>query len=161
MEPALIIKNRGEIVLSGESLTELMRAVLAKGKLFRFKAKGFSMSPFIKDGDVVTVRPLSGAAPRTGDVVAFLLPSTGRTAVHRVVGAGAEGYFVKGDNTLEADGIVPLDKIMGIVVRVERDGQRVKLGTSRGGAVVARLSRSGLLSRALQTLRRASRRTRS
>jgi hypothetical protein len=38
-------------------LVELARAVLAKGKSFRFHAPGLSMTPFIRDGDFVTIGP--------------------------------------------------------------------------------------------------------
>ena len=55
-----------------------MRAVLEKGRAFRFEARGTSMLPLIRDGDVVTVTPLSGGGPRTGDVVAFADPGRGR-----------------------------------------------------------------------------------
>jgi signal peptidase I len=54
-----------------------MRAVLEKGKAFRFEARGMSMRPLIQDGDVVTVRSLAAGEPRTGDVVAF---ASGRAA---------------------------------------------------------------------------------
>jgi len=159
MDAAQIVKDKGEIALSGGSLTELMRAVLAKGKPFRFEAKGFSMSPFIKDGDVITVRPLLGVAPRTGDIVAFLLPSSGRAAVHRIIGVGPRGFTLRGDNAGEADGCVSLDRILGIVDGVDRNGRRITLGTSRIRAAVARLSRSGVLYGMLQALRRAARRS--
>ena len=50
----------GEIVLQREDLAGLMRAVLEKGKAFRFEVRGASMRPVIRDGDVVTVSPLAG-----------------------------------------------------------------------------------------------------
>ena len=67
----------GEIVLQREDLAGLMRAVLEKGKAFRFEVRGASMRPVIRDGDVVTVSPLAGGAAKTGDVVAFVNPATG------------------------------------------------------------------------------------
>jgi phage repressor protein C with HTH and peptisase S24 domain len=154
MKSARIVRRRGDFPLSGESLTGILRAVLAKGKPLRFRARGLSMSPFIKDGDVVTVAPLKGSPPRTGDVVAFLHPATGKAALHRVVRAGSGSYFLKGDNSAETDGALPRERILGLVTRVEREGKRVRLG-SRGGAVIAKLSRSGALARAVDAARRA------
>jgi hypothetical protein len=156
VKPALRIKPKGEASLSGESLTTLMRAVLAKGKPFRFRAKGFSMSPFIKDGDVVTIRPLSAGEPRTGDVAAFLFPSTGRVALHRVVAAGDGLFHLKGDNVPEGDGAVAADRILGVVARVERNGETVRLGRGLGDTAIARLSRTGVLGRAVGAARRLS-----
>lgn len=156
MKPALLVRRQDEIALSADSLTGIMTAVLAKGRPFRFRAKGFSMSPFIKDGDVVTVLPLDHSGPRVGDVVAFLFPATGKSAVHRVVRRVRGGYVVKGDNTDEADGAVSRDRIIGVISRVERDGKRVRLGRGLAGMAVATLSRSGLLLKGLGAARRLS-----
>jgi signal peptidase I len=154
MKPARVVQKRDASPLSGESLTDLMRAVLAKGKTFRFRARGLSMSPFIKDGDVVTVTPVAGSRPRTGDIVAYLHPATDKAAVHRVVRKKSGFYSLKGDNSAETDRALPLERILGIVTRVERDGSRVRAGL-RGGAVIATLSRSGLLTKAVRAARRA------
>ena len=54
---------KGGLSLSGEALIELMRAVLARGLPFRFAARGFSMAPFIRDGDVISVSPPLSARP--------------------------------------------------------------------------------------------------
>jgi signal peptidase len=156
MKPARLVRKEGELPLSGEAMTELMRAVLAKGKPLRFRAKGLSMSPFIKDGDVVTVRPLGGARPRTGDIVAFLHPATGKAAVHRIVRETAGLFSLKGDNLPDGDGPLSLGQILGTVCRVERAGKNVRLGRGGGRALIASLSRSGLLTRAVDVARRAS-----
>jgi hypothetical protein len=155
MKPALLVKRKGELSLSGESLTELMRAVLAAGRDFRFRAKGFSMSPFIRDGDVLTVRPLRGVAPRRGDVVAFLHPETGMAAVHRVVRAEAGLFYLKGDNAPDGDGGLPAESLLGKVVRVERAGSVFRLGLRRAGPAIASLSQSGLLTKVKGAVRRA------
>ena len=133
-----------------------MRAVLAKGRPLRFRAKGLSMSPFIKDGDLVTVRPLAGAPPRTGDIVAFLHPATGKAAVHRIVRKRSGLFSLKGDNVPDSDGTLSVEQILGIVSRVERAGAKVLLGRRRGGAVIASLSRTGVLAKGLELARRAS-----
>ncbi len=155
MKPALVVKDARELALDGESLTSLMRDVLMKGRPFRFRARGWSMSPFIKDGDTVTVRPLRPSEPASGDVVAFLFPATGKAAVHRVVKVEGGRFVVKGDNVAEGDGEVGRESILGIVSGVERDGRRVKLGRERGlgGALVAGLSRTGVLAGGLKAVR--------
>lgn len=160
MKEARLIRKAGEVALSGEALTELLRAVLAAGRPLRFRAGGLSMSPFIKDGDVLTVRPLEGKAPRTGDVVAFIHPATGRAAVHRIVRENAGLFSLKGDNAPLADGAVPLERILGTVCRVERGGRDVRLGRTSGGAAIAALSRSGWLAKGLTAVRRARTRRR-
>lgn len=143
-----------ELPLGGEALAGLMRAVLEKGKPFRFEARGASMHPVIRDGDVVTVRPLGGARPGTGDIVAFVHPLTKGVLVHRVVRAEERGYVLKGDNALAEDGPVAADGILGRVARVERDGRTVRTGRALRSPGLARLSRSAWFTRLVRRLRR-------
>ena len=82
------------------------------------------MSPFIKDGDVLTISPLS-SSPGIGDVVAFIYPETGRLVIHREIGKKGGSYLIKGDNALETDGLVHKENIFGFVKRVERKGKKV------------------------------------
>jgi hypothetical protein len=160
MKTAPHVRKKDSLPLSGESLTEIMTAVLAQKKPFRFRATGLSMSPFIRDGDVVTIRPLGSRPPRTGDIAAFLYPGTGKVAVHRIVREESGRFSLKGDNVPAIDGSLPLDRILGTVSRVERNGAKVPLGGRAGAAAIASLSRSGLLSKAVGAARRAGLRKR-
>ncbi len=159
MKPEVRTRKGGELPLSGEALTELLRAVLAKGRPFRFRARGWSMSPFIKDGDVVTVAPLAGRRPRTGHVVAFLHPGTGNVAIHRVVRMKDGRFSVRGDNAYDPDGLLTADRILGVVTRIERDGRLVRGAGRAASSAVALLSRTGALVRGLTVSRRLSGRT--
>ena len=102
---------------------ELIEAVHEKGASFRFQAKGYSMTPAIRDGDVITVSPLKDIMPRRGDVLAFRHPERPQMLVHRVLHAKARKYFIKGDNCPEADGWIPAENILGLITRVERRGR--------------------------------------
>ena len=153
-KPSPRIRSGGELPLSGESLAGLMRAVLDKGKLFRFEARGTSMVPFIRDGDVVTVAPLAGPDPRPGDVAAFVQPGTSGVRVHRIVKVEAGRYFLKGDNALDADGALPRNMILGLVVRLERGGRARPVGPTFRAAAIARLSRTFWFTRLSRRARR-------
>jgi len=144
----------GGLALSGESLAGLMGAVLEKGGSFRFVARGESMHPAIRDGDVVTVVPPGGRPPRTGDIVAFVHPETGGVRVHRIVGVDGGRYVLKGDNALGADPAVGRDRILGFVAGLERAGRRRPLGPAFLAAALARLSRSAWFTRLARRLRR-------
>lgn len=144
-KPALFSAKGGELSLSGPALVELLQAVLDKGMPFRFRAKGFSMSPFIKDGDVITVSPLSSAPPRLGEVVAFVHPALEKLVVHRVVGKRGNSYCTRGDSALKMDGLIAEADILGHVTRVERDGKAVSLGLGPERLLIAFLTRRGLL----------------
>ena len=173
--PSLRSRKGSELRLSGPALVDLMRAVLARGRAFRFRARGWSMSPFIRDGDVITVARLqprpgsanvppgssspaehapSGRACGIGQIVAFASPVSQRLVVHRIVGRRESSFLVQGDGMggALADVASPGD-IVGRVVRIERGRKRVWLGLGPERYGIAVLSRAGLL---LPLLKRAS-----
>ena len=136
----------GEILsLSERDLRIILRAAGEKGAGLRFQARGSSMHPFVRDGDVVTVSPLFGRRPFPGDIVAFVSPATRKLAVHRIVGRSAERYLIRGDNSLESDGLVGMAELLGLVKRVERSGRPVRTGLILFRRSIAALSRRGLL----------------
>ena len=110
------------ISLSAPVIMELIEAVHEKGASFRFQAKGHSMTPAIRDGDIITVSPLKDIMPRRGDVLAFRHPDQPRMLVHRVLHTMARKYFIKGDNCPDADGWIPAENILGLITRVETAG---------------------------------------
>jgi signal peptidase I len=139
-----VVKGR-DLPLSGPVLVQVLRAVLDKGAPVRFRAKGFSMSPFIKNEDVVTLSPLQNASPGVGEVIAFVLQGKDKLCVHRVVGKKGGIYVTKGDNSSEADESVPRENILGSVTRVERNGKEVFFGLGPERFLIAFLGRRGLL----------------
>ena len=144
LKPSLFARKGGELSLSGPALVELLRAVLYKGKPFRFRAKGFSMSPFVMDGDIITVSPLTGDLPRLGEVVAYISAETGRLIVHRVIGKRGKGCLIRGDSAWEKQDWVTEAYILGRVTRVERNGKPVGLGLGPERRLIALLSRRRL-----------------
>jgi signal peptidase I len=146
--------------LSGEALIDLIKAVLEKEASFRFRAKGFSMSPFVKDGDIITIAPRQKSPVRRGDIVAFVHPLTGKPIVHRVI--KKEGAFlrIRGDRLQAEDGLIPESNILGIITEIERAGRRIYLGLGFERYLIALLSERALLSGLmfkLANLRRAIR----
>jgi signal peptidase I len=127
-KPSLFIKPHEELTLSAHALGELLQAFSDRGLPLRFRVKGTSMAPFIKDGDVITVSPLTYASLRTGHIVAFSDPETKKVRVHRVIKAMEDQFIAKGDNVPVMDGIIPKKNYLGCVRRVERQGRRVSFG---------------------------------
>ena len=141
----LLTLREGQVSMSGSVLVELLQAVLEKGAQFRFRAKGASMCPFIKDGDVVTISPFAISSPCVGDVVAFVRPDTQKLVIHRVVGKRGHTFLIKGDNIHVADETVPCANILGRVTKLERDGRKVYLGLGLERFLIAFLTRQRLL----------------
>jgi phage repressor protein C with HTH and peptisase S24 domain len=146
VKPSLFTNKRGKLFLSSQQLEQLMRGVLDKGAPFRFQGKGFSMSPFIKDGDILTIGPIQRCAPSFGDVVVFTNPHNGRLIIHRIIGKKAGSYLTKGDNAPEEDGLISREAIVGLVTSVERDGKKLFLGLGPDRFIIAFVTRNGLLS---------------
>ena len=111
------------ISLSAPMVMDLIEAVHEKGASFRFQARGYSMTPSIRDSDVITISPLKNIMPRRGDVVAFRHPDRPQMLVHRVLHAREKKYYIKGDNSPEGDGWVPAENILGLITHVERRGK--------------------------------------
>ena len=133
-----------EIALSSVALSEVACAVLSKKASLRLKVKGFSMSPFIKDEDIVTLSPLYNGFG-LGSSVAFVHPQTEKFIIHRIVGKKGNCYLIKGDRVPEADGLIPGNNLLGIVTKIERNGRRFLPGSGPERVIIAFLSRKGLL----------------
>jgi Peptidase S24-like len=90
------------------------RELIADGCGFRFLAKGRSMLPTIRDGEILEVRPAAAQALCPGDIV--LLNSDGEFKVHRIIRRHGDRFTTRGDAGGEADGEVARDSILGLVV---------------------------------------------
>ena len=148
-KPAVFSIKGGELSLSGQALLDLTQTVLAKGARFRFYARGSSMYPFIKNGDLITISPLSDAPLRPGDIVAFARLETGKLVVHRVIRRMGNFFSIKGDNAPGDGEIVPRAKILGRVNKVERNGKEAILGFGPERLLIAFLNRSSFLAKFL------------
>lgn len=96
-----------------EVLLELSRDILEKGKSVRFQAKGWSMRPFIRDGDFIVVSPIENSSIKTGDVV-FYLTTENKVIVHRVIKKykkkGRMTVLIKGDASFSSPEKVEIQK---------------------------------------------------
>ena len=117
------------MIVDTDSFKFLYSEILHKGGLFRFKARGCSMSPFVHDGAVITVAPVEAGSVRFGDVV--FCSSKGRAVVHRVVGKcmlnKEPALLIRGDNASSQAERVLAAEVIGKVVTVEQYGKTVRL----------------------------------
>jgi hypothetical protein len=104
------------------------------------------MAPFIRDGDVITVSPLRHNLSAVGEVVAFVHTDTGKLVVHRVVARHGKALIIRGDNIVEFyHDMVPSEKLIGRITRIERNGRSVWLGLGPERFIIAWFSRTGWL----------------
>lgn len=144
--PQFQVTCAAALPLTGEALLDLMSSVLAKGFPFRFCARGWSMAPFIKDGDVITISPLKSKTISVGEVVAFIHPEFSKLVVHRSIAKQGVTVLIRGDRVENyTDGIIPIHNIIGRVTKIERNKRQIWIGLGPERYIIAWLSRINLL----------------
>lgn len=111
---------------AGAELNSFLGELLEGGEPASIPARGFSMAPFIRDGDLITVVPAFRPGPdrlKLGDVVLFRTEHD-RWLIHRIIrksGRGKRGRVVtKGDSLLRADRPIDLEQVWGRVTALTR-----------------------------------------
>jgi ribosomal protein S18 acetylase RimI-like enzyme len=144
MAESSFVRRGGALRLSNFRQLELLRGLTERGKTLRTRVRGFSMEPFIRDGDIITVSAMNGRAPEAGEVVAFT-QSGRRMAIHRIIAREGEGWLIQGDNSREADGMITDDRLLGRVTSIERAGRRRHLGLGGERRIIAWMVRHDVL----------------
>jgi phage repressor protein C with HTH and peptisase S24 domain len=108
-----IMSEGRSIALSGSWVERLLRA----GRPVELELRGDSMTPSVRDGDLLTVAPLGDGRIQRGDVV--LARIGGRLVAHRVVLVDGANAQLRGDASPRVDA-VPVDALLGRVVGVRR-----------------------------------------
>jgi signal peptidase I len=111
----------------------LSQDILSQGTALRFQAKGLSMFPAIRNGDILTVQLAGSAEIRPGDII-FYHGEGARIAAHRVrkIILSNEGavFMTRGDFYLGHGEGIPWAKVLGKVCALERKGRQIDI--SRG-----------------------------
>ncbi|MGB7851810.1 MAG: S24 family peptidase, partial [Candidatus Sulfotelmatobacter sp.] len=116
-----------------ERFEALSRELLKNGLSMRFEARGASMSPIIRDGQVVYVTPIMVSKLRKGDIV--LTKGHGGFRVHRLVitNHSKNLFITRGDGGQQNDPPLRGDQILGVVVAKEvRLGRKLVRTKLRG-----------------------------
>ena len=142
-ESAYCTRTGTGLSLSAGAGARFLKAIIAKGRSMKFQAAGRSMTPFIRDGDLITLSPPFKARLDMGDVVGIIDPLTETLVVHRIVGIRAGKYWIKGDNTSEKSArFFDPRHIYARVTRIERNGKSLRLGLGAERRLIAMLSRT-------------------
>lgn len=118
------------ISCTSTDFAQLSAELLGAGTAVRFEAHGGSMSPLVRDGDMLTVRPADPGSIWLGDLV-LATDEHGRPLVHRVIRrtTGREGvrFTVQGDQVSRPDGVIPATRVYGRVTAIERAGSTIEV----------------------------------
>jgi signal peptidase I len=117
-----------------EAIRQLFIDLLKEGYIIRSWAVGNSMSPCIKKGDLLVVKPIALEEAGIGEIVAYRKEESHSVlTAHRVVARGkdqSQGYLLtQGDRNLYRDLPLSPRDVLGKVVGIERKGQLISLET--------------------------------
>ncbi|MHC9538390.1 MAG: hypothetical protein AB9903_02630 [Vulcanimicrobiota bacterium] len=120
------------------------RKKIAKGENIKVKVLDKGMMPVIMIGDSVEVQPIHAMNLRTNHIVFYRQGEN--FLVRRIVavtfGKNAE-FTMKGDSLEKDEPIVQASQIIGKVIALERDGQRIDINKNFGSAAIGKLKQLG------------------
>jgi signal peptidase I len=130
--------GRGCLDPTDAAFVDVVTDLLRRGHSVRFRAKGSSMHPTIREGEAITVAPAEPSAVRRGDVILYRFARG--VIAHRVAGIerGPDGTLVfvpRGDASQSGDEPVEQLAILGRVVAVERGGRTLNPASSGARAL--------------------------
>jgi len=113
--------------ISGPAFALVVQSVLKKGGTAKFKVTGSSMTPTIRNNDVLSISPYKGNNPEVGEVVALLDRANSRIIIHRIIEKRENMFLLKGDGLWRYDGLFPKEWIAGFVLGLERSGTSISM----------------------------------
>ena len=120
-----------DVRLGGPDFAELAADVLSKGDFLLFRAHGGSMHPFIRDGDIIEIKPIMQASSIRPGVVIFYCSARERLFAHRVIKVSAQhgqvALVAKGDSASNSDPLVHPEQVLGQVVVIKRGERKIRL----------------------------------
>jgi signal peptidase len=100
---------------------------------------GSSMLPAIRPGDVLTIKRHKQEELQPGEVVLFR--RNGRLTAHRILSSSIDGLLTQGDSLPAMDQPVPAGEVVGLVVKIERNGRTLSPRRSFGQTCAAAMMR--------------------
>ncbi len=101
----------------------LRKEIIGQGRPVQIIASGYSMYPFLRKGDLLTVEPVPMDKIKRGDVVVF--ESEEKWIAHRVIKirSTAEGleFLLRGDTCVSFDPVVNVRNYIGYISSYERN----------------------------------------
>lgn len=103
--------------------------LLDHNKSIKFKARGSSMRPYIKDGDIVEVEPVNHSQIKKGDILLFR-GDLERLYLHRILKTKGNEFVLKGDSSKTVDGVIGPEKIIGRLISITKKNTTIKVNSS-------------------------------
>lgn len=106
-----------------------VEAELAEGRPVRFRLKGNSMFPLLRNGkDEITLEKCPNESLKPMDVVLFRY--RGKHVLHRIIRREGERLLIQGDGSMVAKEECTVDDVVGKVVQICRpSGKEIPVGS--------------------------------
>ena len=106
-----------------------VEAELAEGRPVRFRLKGNSMFPLLRNGkDEITLEKCPNESLKPMDVVLFRY--RGKHVLHRIIRREGERLLIQGDGSIVAKEECTVDDVIGKVVQICRpSGKEIPVGS--------------------------------
>ncbi len=105
-------------------LLRLFEDILNQGLSIRFQVTGRSMKPFLRGGEILTIRQIPSRTIRRGDLILFRsadeVPVLHRVLTRRTTEIGALRFVTKGDALKSCDAEIHEDCVLGNVEMIEK-----------------------------------------
>ena len=127
----------------------LFEDILKSGSALRVKVTGRSMTPFLRGGEILTLKKADCSSLKRGDLILFR-NTAGYPILHRIVQTIREksraiAFQTKGDALIAFDDPVQENEILGKVCRIEKGPRSINMETRIQGRLNYVIAVAGLL----------------
>ena len=124
-----------DILVDGLEFERLAGEILGSGHVLKFRVRGYSISPFIRDRDVVEIERCYQDFIKAGDIV-LCYNAPAPLVLDRVCAVyeddQAKMFVTQGDMLECVDGVIRSEQIQGRVTAVEHAGLKIKMDSVPG-----------------------------
>lgn len=115
--------------LANSLFFQQVREFLGEGKEVVFSLRGSSMKPFLQEGDLITIKPVSGLNLKVGHIVLAYFKNG--YVLHRIIRLDRNVIYMAGDANLVQIEKIGRDAIIGFLSEAKREDTAVQLYTLR------------------------------
>ena len=124
----------------------LRKEIISQGRSVQILASGYSMFPFLRKGDLLTVEPVPMETIKRGDIVVFEMGE--KWIAHRVINIKRESnklnFIPRGDTNLFCDLMVSKINYVGKIQKISRGENNIRLTTQKRKLWTASILNLGL-----------------
>lgn len=97
--------------------------------LLFFETSGFSMWPFMRQGEKLVIKKSPVDDLKLGDII--LYQANNQLACHRLVKKNRDFLYTRGDNSLSAPEVITREMFIGKVVGIIKNNRMINLASRR------------------------------